>query len=458
MATSGSGTGTPITPIPPAGVGGGGTGTAVVIGCATGTPTVIDQCLCRHCQPEAAYTSLESWRMAMQCIEPWQFWGWDNDDLRKFRAKTCQDIALERTGRGFVGRSDIRTALLQAENEFLANLKYPVVPTWFQEQLHPNKLLQARHKYVTKLGAPVRTVLGTAQRESQSVTFLNYDPEDGDVITFSASQANAKWPDTFTLSIARPADLTDASEVALYIFTDDRYEQKSNHARWRIEPIDVTLTNAAIIITGRSWLLAKPELYNVWQSHSTPISAFGNFSLDPSYMPNYVERLEVARLTVNQCDAGLIRTESTCTCSGCTCEFDENGVPTHCHTCTEIDLCIENARFGLIRPLYPQLNLWNLSSDSLLCQGDPKSVCIHYQAGDCSRDWTQDIAILATTYLHNICDCTFPCLTRWWEDKAQGENKQNTFESLNNPFGTLAGQVATWKTIERHKWPSVTSW
>lgn len=455
MATSGSGTGTPIIPIPPAGVGGGGTGTAVVIGCATGTPTVTDQCLCRHCQPEAAYTSLEAWRIAMQCIEPWQFWGWDNDDLRKFRAKTCQEIALERTGRGFVGRQDVRTALLQAETELLKNLGYAPVPMWFQEQLPPDRLLQTRHKYVMKVGAPVRTVLGTAQREAQAVTFLNYDAEDGDVITFSSGQGAAKWPDTFTLSLARPSDLTDASEVALYIYPDDRTEQKTNHARWRIEPIDVTLTNAAIIITGRSWLLAKPALYNVWQPHNSTISAYANFSLDPSYMPNYVERLEVARLTVNRCDAGLMRIPSLCECSGCTCEFDEDGVPTHCHTCEPIDLCIENARHGHIRPLYPQL-MW---SSTLPCpEDDPTAVCIHYQAGDCTRDWTQDIAILATTYLHNICECTFPCLTRWWEDKAQGENKQNTFESLNNPFGTLAGQVATWRTIERHKWRSVTSW
>lgn len=457
MATSGSGTGTPITPIPPAGVGGGGTGTAVIIGCATGTPTVTDSCLCQHCHPDSAYTSLEAWRQSMYCVEGWQFWGWDNTDLRKLRAKVCQDIAMERAYRGMVGRNDIRRALLQSESELLSNLGYSPVPAWFSEQLPPNKMLQTRYKYVTKVGALVRTVLGTAQREVQAVTFLNYTVDPGDVITFSARQAGAKWPDTFTLSIARPSDLTDASEIALYIYADDRYEQTANHARWRIEPIDVTLTNAAIIITGRSWLLAKPELYDVYTAHPAPVSEFTDFSLNPSYMPNYVERLEVARLTVSQCDAGLVRTESLCTCSGCTCESDSDGVPTHCHTCTEIDLCIENARFGLIRPLYPHLNYWNLGS--LPCpENDPKSICIHYQAGDCTRDWTQDIAILATTYLAGICECTFPCLTKWWEDKAQGENKQNTFEALNNPFGTLAGQVATWKTIERHKWRSVSSW
>lgn len=459
MATSGSGTGTPITPIPPAGVGGGGTGTAVIIGCSTGSPSVTDSCLCQHCQPDTAYTSLEAWRQSMSCVEPWAFWGWDNAALRTLRAKACQDIVVERSHRGQMGRYDLRHALLRSEGEFLSNLGFSPVSAWFSEQLPPNRMLQTRYKYVTKLGAPVRTVLGTAQREAQAVTFTNYTAEDGDVLTFSARQAAARWPDTFTLSLARPGDLTDPNEVALYIYTDDRYEQKSNHARWRIEPIDVTLTNAAIIITGRSWLLAKPELYDVFAPHPKPISAFGDdWGIDPSYMPNYVERLEVARLTVNQCDAGLVRTESLCQCGGCTCEFDSAGVPTHCHTCTEIDLCIENARYGHIRPLYPQQNLWALSANSLFCEGDPKSVCIHYQAGDCTRDWTQDIAILAATYLHGICECTFPCLTRWWEDKAQGENKQNTFEALNNPFGTLAGQVQTWKTIERHKWKSVSSW
>lgn len=464
MATSGSGTGTPITPIPPAGVGGGGTGTAVIIGCSTGTPFVTDQCLCRHCQPEAAYTSLEAWRLAMQCIEPWQFWGWDNADLRKMRAAPCQKVALERASVGMVGRQDVRQALLRSESEYLSNLGYPAVRGWFSEQLPPQRMLQTRYKHVIQVGAPVRTVLGTAQREAQAVTFLNYTADAGDVIRFSARQAAAKWPDTFTLSIARPGDITNASEIALYIYPDDRYEQKANHARWRIEPIDVTLTDAAIIITGRAWLLAKPELYDVYTPHPKPVSAFGgdDLSIDPSYMPNYVERLEVARLTVSQCDAGLVRTETLCTCGGCACEFDGDGVPTHCHTCAEIDLCIENARFGHIRPLYPQQTLWNLSSNSLFCEGAPKSVCIHYQAGDCTRDWTHDIAVLATTYLYGICDCTFPCLTRWWEDQAkserEGASRQNTFEALNNPFGTLTGQVAAWKAIERHKWRGVVSW
>lgn len=459
MATSGSGTGTPIQTIPPAGVGGGGSGTAVVAGCLTTTAVPTDSCLCQQCQPSTPYTSLEAWRRAMYCVEPWQFWGWDNATLRQQRAKNCQEPVLERAYRGMMGRQDIRDAMLRAEGDLLHHLRYSPVPAWFTEQLQPDKLLKTRYKYVTKVGAPVRTVLGTASREAQAVTFANYTADADDVIRFSTEQAGARWPDTFTLSMARPSDLTDAAEVALYIHTGDRYEQSSSHARWRIEPIDVTLTAAAITITGRAWLLAKPSLHNVYQPHSKPVSAFGDdYTLDPSYMPNYVERLEVARLTVSQCNAGLVRTRANCECSGCTCALDSDGAPSHCHTCTEIDLCIENARHGHIRPLYPQSAPWALSASSLFCQNDPASVCIHYQAGDCQRDWTQDIAILATTYLNGICDCTFPCLTKWWEDRASGENKQNTFEALNNPFGTLAGQVATWKTIERYKWKSVTAW
>lgn len=457
MPTSGSGTGTPISTVPPAGVGGGGTGTSVLTGCATTLVTGSNDCLCRHCMPESAYTSLEAWRLAMSCVEPWQFWGWDNAGLRDLRAKACQDIVQEWTHHGMLGRRELRQALLRSEAEFLSKLGYSPVLAWFSEQLPPAKKLQTKSKFVTKVGAPVRTVLGTAQREAQAITFTTYAGQDneGDVITFSARQAGAKWPDRFTVTVARPSGLNDASEVALYIYPDDRYEQKSNHARWRIEPIDVTLTNAAIIISGRSWLLAKPELYDVYAPHPKPVSAFGNdYSIDPSYMPNYVERLEVARLTVNECAAGLVRTESLCQCGGCTCTFDDDGVPTHCHACEPIDLCIDNAQYGHIRPLWTQFDGWN----NLICRDNPKSICIHYQAGDCTKDWTQPIAVLATTYLHGVCECSFPCLARWWDDWASGENKQNTFETLNNPYGTLAGFVETWRTIERHRTGNVVSW
>lgn len=458
MATSGSGTGTPITPIPPAGVGGGGTGTLVTVGCEIDTSLPSDSCLCRHCQPTNAYTSLESWRMTMPCIEPFQFWGWDNGDLRTLRGKTCQEIVYERSGRNMVGRQDVRQALLQAESVFTQELGYSPVRAWFQEQLPPQRLLKTKYPYVIALGAPVRTVLGTATRAAQNVTFLNYTANSGDVLRFSAKIAGQKWPDTFTLTMARPHDLTNADEVCVYIHTDDRYEQKANHARWKIDPIDVTLTSAAITITGRSWLLAKPQLYDVYGTkHPTPTSSLNDLSLDPSHMSNYVERLEIARCTVDQCDAGLVRTKANCECDGCLCAFGDNGAPTHCHTCTEIDLCIDNAKFGHIRPLYPRAALWNLTN-SLVCQDEPASVCIHYQAGDCTRDWTRELGILATTYLYGICDCDFPCMKQWMEDRSKGENKQNTFEQLNNPFGTYEGHVAVWKAIEQGKWQGVASW
>jgi hypothetical protein len=441
MATSGSGTGTPIAVTAP-----------------TSTP-VNAACLCFHCQPDSAYTSLEAWRESMCCLEPWQFWGFDHADLRKAAQRPCKDIVYEQAGRTMVGRQNIRQAQLNAENEFLSQLGYSPVLRWFNEQLEPDRMVRTRQKYITALGTPIRTVFATAERDAQVVAFSAYTADPGDTLVFSAKQATAKWPDTFTLTLAIPVGLTDPAEVCVYIHPDDRYEKRSDDARWKIEPVEVTISGGVLTITGRSWLLAKPELYDVYGVHPAPVSAFNDYSIDPSWMPNYVERLQVARCTVDQCNAGLIRTRPDCECGGCLCEFNDEGTPTHCHTCTEIDLCVENARFGLIRPLYPHNSAW--STNPALCLNEPRSVCVHYQAGDCSRDWTRDLSILATTYLCGICSCDFPCLSRWWEDIAlnkENTSKQNTFELLNNPFGTLAGHIETWKTIERHKWRSVGTW
>jgi hypothetical protein len=75
--------------------------------------------------------------------------------------------------------------------------------------------------------------------------------------------------------------LTDPGEVAIYFVLGDRLDDDmALSARWRIEPVSVTISGGNATIKGKRWLVVKPLLYQ----------DKGNYPIDPTVTANFIPR------------------------------------------------------------------------------------------------------------------------------------------------------------------------
>ena len=393
-------------------------------------------CSCSHCQKQIyPYTHLEEWRKASCFNDPWGFWQWDHDKLRVKGKSSCSSIVRQSNNHhgcpaDTLGRDNIALAILEAEQMYRDNLGYPVVPEWHQKEVasfawgcgqswRNGDRLVLPYGHIQHVGTEVCQTLGEVVKGDNS---------------YKIEALHGPLPDTFTLSLSGLSNVSEG-EIKVYVSKAERTNTCDPLRRWEIPAECVTLDNGTLTITGKAYLLAKPELYESFTPFSVPVSYYGDYSLNPENLDNYIERLEIVRCYVDSCQGGFARFKNTCGCPSCKPDGS------HCSTCSNVSFCIENEIAGIVKPLWE----WN-------CQR-PSSFCVSYQAGDCSRNWTGDIAKLAIANLcGGICGCAYGCMSRWWDDLASEEAKNKvTFEQLNNPIGSRRGHLHAWNLIQKYQ-------
>lgn len=375
----------------------------------------------------------------MCCLPPWEFWGWDNAQLKKARATNCKDALLERPSGKVMSRQNIRESLLRSEQMFTNALGYAPVETWFSEEIPLNPgywnggghrgLLRTSHARVQAVGAPVVECFAEILR----VDAPDVGGANGWAFDFAPG---ATIPQRAIASVEIPPELVGditADEICVYIPDDfHTFDLCADPARWKID-----IKNCAKIEDNEltffidPWLLAKPDLYNAYSPHTAPTSAFGDLTLDPTNLDNYINLIQVCRCTIDRDQAGLVKynpvgCEGDCNPCGCTgCDHD-----TACGLCEVVNFCVENGRQGLLKP------------DFFACTPNMQSVCVHYLAGDCSRNWTRDISIYAAAQLCGVCECGWGCISEWGVDLAHEDAKTSlAFERMNSKYGTKRGEI-----------------
>lgn len=93
--------------------------------------------------------------------------------------------------------------------------------------------------------------------------------------------------DTFTVTL--PTDETDPANLRVYFIATDRLDD--DLARWRVEPIQVSIASGIATITGNSWLLVVPEKYQGYRRTAQP--------LDATNVDNYVTQLAVYQVSID---------------------------------------------------------------------------------------------------------------------------------------------------------------
>jgi hypothetical protein len=366
-------------------------------------------------------------------------------------------------------RSDKRRAIAVAEQKLSTALNYDVSTRYRSEGYAVGYLKQVRPSAYASWGgygqgygqgyggALLQLNVGKLQR----IATVSYTSLSDFAVTITDEDGDG-LDDTFTGTIADSTVTDTATVIAAFSASDQPTNSStassSNPLDWQIRPVTVTRLNASTLqITGPSWLLVKPALYERagpsagYNSAQTGISSSGTF--DPNKTTNFVAGLTawVKTYTLEN-QATLVRRWGTVV-----------------DTSATVTATIVDADQGLVQV---DLSGGCLSYGPSWCGpgGATEEIRINYEAGatdsfrqsqylNYQTDWDTVVARFAIAELSQVPAATAkqnPQLAYWREDLAHvgqvvgsgGDSYRVGNEILNNPFrNTRRGAVEAWQAV-----------
>ena len=233
---------------------------------------------------------------------PYHFYGWANSKVPV--KSTCNTVVKQYAYQtdDAVGRYEIQQAIETAEKRLKDYLGYAIALHYVTDDIRDYqrfydkglwarwpidgeghwKAIQLSEGYVSSVGVEKLTLIDTAPIAADSygtpifpytgivppTPYLIYLDTDGDGLV-----------DTFEVGVS--TTVTNPSTIAVYLQTSDQLD--SDMERWHILPVKVNISSGVATIRGRSWLLARPILYE----------GFIHANLDPDDVTNYAQALDV---------------------------------------------------------------------------------------------------------------------------------------------------------------------
>lgn len=404
---------------------------------------------------------LDIWRAEIG-FNPWLFWGMADNSVIMDNSK-CSGLVREYAWQGSdaAGRDDLRRAIERAEEKLSVYLQYRVAPQYVEtdalewprfedasqvryvdrDATGRRVAMMAPEFYVQALGIEQLTLIGTTACAYTSV----FGP-----------QTPVPLLDTCTLTIATTE--TDPNNLAVYFSVADRFDDTAVGERWRIQPIQASISAGIATIIIRRWLLVRPILYQA------PILN----ALSPFTAGNFVTTLDVYSRTTNGAGNSLTTSQAlliyeTNDCGGWGAGFccgSPTSGSTDPGTVGQViaRAGLRDSLLGLITPAAATFNsstgLWS----SGCCYAEPDRVKLRYLAGyplengRMATRWRQVVTVFASAELkRRICACreTNERLHDLQLDMSlqstETERYQRSEADLTNPFGTRLGHIQAWK-------------
>lgn len=405
---------------------------------------------------------------------PWAFWGFADSGpnaIVPINSK-CSTLTYEYDWQGSdaAGRQSIRESIATAEWKMLDYCGYRPMPEYVDFALvdwpryYEANLVRGYDFDATGRRVAVQAPEGYIQAMGiESLSLIGSATVAGGTLVYSAL-FNASLQDTFT--IALPTVVTDTTQIAVYFSIADRFDDLAVSERWRIEPIDVSITGGVATITGRKWLCAVPILYQNPIQNAAP--------LDPQTAANFVTSLDVYQRTTNgdgnsitTCQATLVYETNDCgACWGAGCCCPTGTITSDPGTVGEViaRAGIRHKEYGLITPAAAVYNsttaLW---SSQWCCSAfcEPDRAKLRYLAGyplegrQMARRFRDPVAWLATAELkRRICACR-ETNEKFWQLQQDLNLSSTTTEryefparQLDNPFGSRRGHVQAFLAVQ----------
>lgn len=368
------------------------------------------------------------------------------------------------------GHHEVEQAIETAEARLRDHLGYSVAPHYVVETLPwpATGAASGRWQSVQLTEGEVRAVGVETLATISAGAAVTYSDADGDGIE-----------DTFTVSAA--TTITDTSQIAVYFSAADRFSgwgaMTALAPRWRLLPVQVTISGGTATIRGPKQLCVKPIKYE-------GITNIGTNGLDPATATNFVTTLDIYQrytatdstdVTTSQ---GVLIWETRpchgwwCSCAVCGGSSDPySGSPYDPAAVAQAvaRVGIRDGTLGLVAPAEAAYNsaagVWS-SLDWTVC-GWPDRVTIRYLAGfplasdgQMQEPFRTVVARLAAAELARpICGCDEASreLYRWQFDLARtsgaGDEAYGAISAndLDNPLGTRRGHVFAWRFIKQRQ-------
>lgn len=396
---------------------------------------------------------LETLRRFLQ-HNPYHFWGMQNPKVPV--SSQCNTIVPEygyQMGYG-VGRDEMRRTIAYAEEKLATYLGYDVAPRYRSDILDwplsgngqyrhtANSLgrylsVTTPRGYVQAVGVEARTLIQTNAPVTLSKTI---SPKD-----------------SFTVTVA--TTITDSQSIAVYFSAADRYDGSGIGPRWRIQPVDVSISGGVATITGAAWLLVKPSLFQ----------SFAFTSVDPDTDTNFAATVDVVSITTNPDGQTVDDSQATFI-------WETTPWPGFCTVCTNTPSSTDPAAVGkaIARVGIRDAQMGILSaapavyaSSQAQWQGtgfagctDPDRIEVRYLAGlplvhgQMHSFWSDIVCLLTLAELPGpICACkeANQRISHWQQDLARSSGVEQfayiSSADLANPLGTRRGHIEAWKKI-----------
>lgn len=401
---------------------------------------------------------LDIWRAEIG-LNPWLFWGLADNRVIVDQSK-CSGLLREYSWQGsdMAGRDDLRRAIERAEEKLFSYLGYRVAPQYVETEplAWPrwSEANQARYRDVDATGR--RVALLAPEFHIQAMGVEQLTPIQLDAPLTPSDVFGTGFADTFTIGPIATA-VTDPSEIAVYVSAADRFDDSDVGDRWRIEPVQVSVSGGNVTITGRRWLIVRPILYEAPSLNA----------LNPANAANFVTTLDVYQRTTNgdgvttdDSQATLIYESGDCggwgagwCCNGTSGSTDPGSVGY-----VVARAGIRDRTLGLITPAAAAYNSATLTWSSGCCYADPDRVVLRYLAGyplergQMAKRWQQVVTMLAAAEVKRrivACRETNERLHDLQMDMAlqatETERYQRSQKDMDNPFGTRLGHIQAWK-------------
>lgn len=421
---------------------------------------------------------LDTWRSIMS-FNPWFFWGMADNNLLAVTS-ACNGLVTEYAWQATdaAAREDIREAIENAEKLLYDYLGYYPAPRYVETTVPWPRYLDAslmRTVPRDPTGRWLTVQLPDGYVQAAGVEQLSSISLAAAVVL--SDQDGDGYNETFTVGPIATS-VTDPKQIAVYFAAANRFNgsdfTNAVGARWRIEPVNVSISGGFVTITGSRWLLIPPLKYQGMVGIGT--------GLNPATVGNWVTTLDIYQRSTNQAGTTITDAQATiiwethpwwvggwwCQC-GCLSPvsayggspFDPAAIA---QAAGRVDL--HNAQLGIVAAAESAYNsttgIWS-SLDWTVCT-EPDRVTVRYLAGyplasDGQMDarWRVIVARLAAAELARpICACDDASreLARWQFDLARTSGAGDeaygavSAEDLNNPFGTRRGHVYAWKQVK----------
>lgn len=417
---------------------------------------------------------VEAWRRNIG-YHPLHFWQIKDDDVAPVTS-SCNALvyqyAWQNTGQ--LGRSEIAKYIATAEARLFEHLHYHVGRHFVDSrELQYPFPRTGGHEFKAHIGGRGRWL--NVRLDEGYIRNLGVETytavETGSTVTYSDEDDDG-IDETFTVTAS--TTLTDADQIGVYFASGDRLNGEGVSEKWRVAPVDVTISGGTVTIKGKRWQLVKPIKYE----------GFSTGALEATTDSNFVTTLDIYRRwcdpdgnTNDTCQALLIwETEPYPRWAISCLDTDTVSYTTNAQDPAAVAYGIARAgirdsRLGEItvgRAVYDSDEDEWKGTDWGTCR-QPDRVIVRYEAGarlptvesTLSRTsvdgrWDEIVTRLAAAEMtRRICACDIANqeLYRWQFDlaRAAGANDEQyriSDRHLSNPLGTKAGQVYAWERVQ----------